>query len=237
VVKSARSIEEALQWAYRDGEYREPQDAGGVAYGQHPMWSLSPRTHQNWHGGGAVMTAPHPDAMVIVGAIGELRASEIERLALCVCEGFLNDVSGMIGLREDAFLRSACHLVPIVVQTCAKLRKRPDLPDQPRPRPLLLLNQRPAVMAPSTIYYNTIGGEKLHVKSDTYVKQTKARIYPDGAYCPLIWELPDFNSFALDRAEYCIWAICLNWLADRLSGRLQSMEIADDRVELFPWEA
>lgn len=243
-IKPTIPVEYVLQWAYRDGEYREPVEMleRPMGYGDmHPMWALAPRTHRSFSWGAtAMMHAPHPDAVAIIAEINRCDddLTKAAVLAVGMESDYLSDVAGMVRAEPAEFVARAFASVRRSVHVNAKLRSRPAIPDLPRPRPRLSQQRHALVLAPSTLSYDIVSGSKIQVTSDMAVKQSRQsrrRSYPAGSYCPIVWEEPTFEALAAERAEYLAWAVAVSVLGRRLTGKLASFDIACAFPPITPW--
>ncbi len=177
---------------------------------------------------------PHPDALIVEQAIERLRLADYGVSAsietwLTYGLGFSVDTAGA--------LRAALFGVADLLIVHGRLASRPSLHlGPPTSSPARAPNGKPGVWRRERWAEATFGENRADSERDVEVACPPKRrdLYPTGAYCRLDWD-PGAQALVNERAEYSAWRAGLAWLAEELSGRLESRAPLSPRAAMRPW--
>ena len=176
---------------------------------------------------------PHEDALTVEAAIErlELTAPELSpdiEAELVDGLGFAVDVGGAVA----AASRNAANLLLVH----GRLASRPTLRlEPPEVSPKLAANGKPGVWlrecwdAPT---FDDHGHAWRQVEVECRAKRKD--LYPHGAY-GVVEFTPDAQELVNERAEYAVWRAALVWLAEAVSGALESRAALPPRAAARPW--
>jgi hypothetical protein len=179
---------------------------------------------------GGARQPPHGDALIVEGAVERLArvypAPGMASEELAFGMGFAVDC-------ETAMIAALGRAASLVV-VFAGLARAPDCGGWPKSTPKRAPNGKPGVWRREAWAEPTIRDEDVVREVEVAVKPMRRGLYPPGSYGVLEWA-PSPQSVIEDRAEYAAWRAGLAWLAQELSGALESREVLAPRAPLCPW--
>jgi hypothetical protein len=175
---------------------------------------------------------PHPDALRVESALEALRLTSppcvIDEPDIAHDLGFRLDVAGEL----RAALRNAANLVIVH----GRLASRPMLRLKPlEASPRLASNGKPGVWRREEWLEPTFAD---HAQTSRFVEvrvvAIRKNLYPTGAYGVVDWS-PSPGDVLAERAEYAAWLSGLVWIAQSVSGALESRAALPPRAAARPW--
>lgn len=241
-LKRVLDIEAALHWAYRDElpkSFTERGGGEGEPRSVHPMWRSVAfgGPVDNWSrepGFPLAMGETHPDAVLVASAVDMLDPAAID------ITGYARRASGLGGdpadLDVDIIAVAAIERAAATVVGCATIGKRPDHGPVPSITTRKGPNGQPMVFVrvPET---REINGTAYTVPVERPVNRhgKRAAALPSGAYSKIVYE-PGRVAVYTERAEYAAWRAALVILAERLAGKLASIEVRPPAAAKRPWD-
>jgi hypothetical protein len=173
---------------------------------------------------------PHPDALVIDEVIAEVAAAGLGQFAAGELEAA---IVGDIGLPVDAAgaIAAARANIANLVLVHGRLGSRPDGAEAFAVKPRLAANGKPGIWRVERLMDLRFDEAR---DFETPVKPIRKDVYPPGSYCGIEFD-PDPQIAANDRAEYLVWRLALEALAEALSGRLETITALPPAAALLPW--
>lgn len=243
--KRVLDIEQVLEWLFRDQLPRR-RDEGDDHRPGFP--SVSPMFRHADLGGRIdswarepghplAMGEIHPDALIVEQAVLALEKF-IDHDYVAAAELAGDDLGIATGLDESvdqaaAMARAGRAIVTLVVVN-AKLNRRPIF-SLPTAGPKNLGNGKPQVVREETRRWPKLaGGEAVETILVPAPMKDAARGYPDGAFCPVVYD-PDAQEMLLERAEYAVWWAALHYLASELEGKLETISVLSPSAPQRPW--
>lgn len=176
---------------------------------------------------------PHEDALTVEAAIERLRFTKPELPAWI--DGDLVDGIGF-AVDAAAALRAALGNAANLLLVHGRLGSRPTLRlEPPEIKPKLAANSKPGVWRRECWDERTFDDHARASRSvEVACVATRKGVYPAGAYC-VVEFFPDPQDLVSERAEYAVWRAALVWLAEALSGALESRSALPPRAAERPW--
>jgi hypothetical protein len=174
---------------------------------------------------------PHPDALVLAETIAGVAAAGLDRFAAGELEAA---IAGDIGVPIDAAgaIAAARANIGNLILVHGRLGRRPDGAEAFAVKPRLAANGKPGIWRIERLMDLRLNEPR---DFELPVKPIRKDIYPPGSYCGLEFD-PDPQLAANDRAEYLVWRLALEALAEALSGRLETITALPPAAALFPWK-
>lgn len=244
MAKRVMDVEEVLSWAYRDELPKTDGLGGGTGEASHvsPMFRMGVFGSRidNWNrepGFPSAMGPPHPDALLVAGAVGDVVAAIAEGGARICCLDSEIDLGAdlrSLGADEVAAVRGALGSLDGIVARCAKLRQRPYWTRDTVPYPMRSDNGRPIVVRWEPRFTRDLNGQEVEHQALVQAEARRKDDYPFGSHCPLAYA-PDPQTIAGERAEWLVWWGALSAIAEALSGKLASIAILPPSAPQRPW--
>jgi hypothetical protein len=237
-LRTVLDVEKALQFAFRDELPKRRDDRSrtpGAFPSVSPMFRLAALGGRvdNWSrepGFPAALGEPHPDALAIETALLAIQPDELD-ISGFAAQGSCHRAPR--GIDVDIIAVAAVEQAVAHAVTCARMGTRPDWGGLPEIEAVRHANGQPLVFerAEET---RELGGESYTVDVERQVDRNGKRGLPEGAYSKLRYT-PSRVSLYQDRAAYAAWIAVLDLLAERLSGQLETIEIAPPAAPRRPW--
>lgn len=183
--------------------------------------------------GGCRGDPPHEDALTVEAAIERLRFTKPALPAWIdgdLLDGFGFPLDAVGALRAP--LANAANLLLVH----GRLGSRPSLRlEPPELSAKLAANGKPGVWKQECWDEPTFDDHKRASRTvEVVCVATRKGVYPAGAY-GVVEYAPDPQEIVNERAEYAVWRAALVWLAEALTGALESRTALAPRAAARPW--